>query len=143
MGEFPGLTDFEADLWKAFLAGGRSGHEPYFYYNVRVGPEIPVHEDWPSWMADLVNSIVKLRIDVVEVRADSHWLYEIKNRAGMCALGQIVGYREWYTRQGYNESLPVYAAVVCNWIMPELTDLFLDHDVVVFSRDHAFASWER
>jgi len=89
---YPHMGAKESDVWRAFLA---SGHAPAgdVYYAARLGTPLPWNPAQGEYMRALIHATSRLRVDAVIVAGDVYWLFEVKIRAGLSALGQAMGYQ--------------------------------------------------
>ena len=88
----------EARIWTKFL---QTTNLEFIKidYDVHLGTGIlPLPGD-PEYMRRLLSAVTKKRVDAVGETAEDIWLFEIKPRVGMSALGQLVTYFELYQAQ--------------------------------------------
>lgn len=123
------LSD-EAELWTRFL----KAEEVEFlelHYDVHVGtlPDLPA--DTSPEMAKLAESIYRKRIDVVMETEEEIWIIEVKPRAGMSALGQLLTYEILFRREFAPEK-DTHLAVVCERLEQDAEDLLTLHGIDIF-----------
>ena len=97
---FPGLIPIESALWRVWLVTHEQDYDR-FEYNVHVGKGINIAPRELEDDAELQAKIQKQfqqatqkKIDVVGFRADAMTIFEVEERPGTRALGQLLLYRE-------------------------------------------------
>mgnify|MGYP001562405840 FL=1 len=97
---FPGLIPIEDALWRGWLFG-HEGDYDRFAYNVHVGqgvnvPARPLSDD-PELDARLragYRQWTQKKIDVVGYQGPAYTIFEVEERPGTRALGQLLTYRD-------------------------------------------------
>jgi len=92
---FPGMSEPESRIFRAWLAQHGADYDR-FEFNVRVGAGVDVPPDTPEFVQELARSVSRPRIDVVAFGDGVVRLIEVKVRAGLSSIGQLVGYRTLY-----------------------------------------------
>ena len=100
---YPALLTDEAAVWRGWLAKHESEWDR-FDYNVRVGPGFDPGEGVDPAIRKQAIYSSKKRIDALAWRGSQALIVEVKDRAGLSAVGQILGYKVYWTRE--NPSLP-------------------------------------
>lgn len=91
----------EVRTWKKFLVKYGRNFTKY-RYDVHVGKGIGKVPGYSKTIQNMAVHLTQKRIDVVAARGNQIWLIEIKDRASMAAIGQLLTYRELYYRKyGY------------------------------------------
>ena len=97
---FPGLIPIESLLWRVWLATHELDYDR-FEYNVHVGKGINIAprqlEGDPELQAKIQKQFqqaTQKKIDAVGFRADAMTIFEVEERPGTRALGQLLLYRE-------------------------------------------------
>jgi len=128
--KYPHMLPFEAELWDRFLA---QVSPPFvkLEYDVHVGdyPEPP--PDLPEWLKNAYISVYRKRIDVVAHRDDVIFVIEVKHRAGMSALGQVLAYKYLYIRD-FKPQKPVAMRIVCEREEPNIKEIAQSLDVFIW-----------
>ena len=75
--------------------------------------------------------IAQLRIDAVGYTENEVWLFEVKPRAGRSALGQLLGYANWYLHD-FRPEKPLRLGVVCEMVDANMAPLFRRYGIRVF-----------
>lgn len=96
--KYPHMIKQEILIWKRFLK--QYGNKfTGFRYDVHVGRGI---REVPGFNRKLLNMAIRLtqkRIDVVAILGQETYIIEIKDRAGMSAIGQLITYKLLYERK--------------------------------------------
>jgi hypothetical protein len=72
---------------------------------------------------NLVLATSRKRVDVIGETASDIIIYEVKERAGMSALGQLLCYEALY-REEYHPTKPIRKAVITDRLPPNMFALF-------------------
>jgi hypothetical protein len=87
----PMFTTLESRMGVAWLA-----EETYnwnmFAFNVRIGDVVPVPADFMPSVAKAVQEASQKRVDIIAIKGRSAAIVEVKVRAAIGALGQVLGY---------------------------------------------------
>lgn len=116
--KYPHLAPEDIVIWERFLERYAGAYESVDY-DIRVGegePPLPTLE--PKYAA-MAKALTQKRIDAVAYRPGEIWIFEVKPRAALSALGQIISYTELYILT-FNPTETIVPAVVCEMV---------DHDV--------------
>lgn len=119
----------DTEIWTKFLASGFVEIREV-WYDVRVGSSVlveGVHSDLDHRIAD---GLTRKRIDVV-ARVDSAvWVVEVKPRANMYAVGQVVTYARLFAQE-YAVPGEIIPVIVCDEYDVDLVDEFDEFGVLV------------
>ena len=88
---YPALMPLEVAVLKEWLRLHESEYDR-FDYNVRVGVGHDPGPTYPQNMRDMGIAITQKRIDAIAWKGNDPTLIEVKNRATLAAVGQIVSY---------------------------------------------------
>lgn len=116
------LGKHEERIWDVYV--GEFGlPEGRISYDVRLGDGAPVDSGWPEWMKAMVKALSQKRVDVIAEARFSITIFEIKRRAGLSCLGQLLGYEALMFKQegGWK---PVTLVAVCEDVEPDMLDTF-------------------
>ena len=113
MSSYPHMSPRESVIWEDFL---RSRYMPKgnVYYDSRVGHAIPAEPGASAWLSAVRNVTSRKRLDVVIETRDAWWLVEVKVRAGLSAIGQVIGYTYLFG-QSLSGERPILGLIVCNY----------------------------
>lgn len=81
----------EIPIWEAWLLIHKEEFDRY-EYDVRVGESIVPPPDVDANIATMAVDLAKKRIDVVAYKGEDPTIIEIKEYAGLTALGQLLAY---------------------------------------------------
>ena len=115
---YPHMLEDEARIWTKFLQTTALEFQK-ITYDVHLGQGILPLPGEPDFMKDLKLAVTRKRVDAVAETADDIWIFEVKPRAGMSALGQLVNYFELY-QQEYRPTKPLMLAVICEREEPDI-----------------------
>jgi len=111
---YPALLTEEAAVWRGWLAKHEAEYDS-FDYNVRVGPGFdPGGGVSPEIRKQAIYSSKK-RIDALAWKGNQALIVEVKDRAGLSALGQILGYKVYWTRENPNFPAPKLLVVAAQF----------------------------
>lgn len=90
--QFPGMPRPESDVLKEWLVR-RGADYDRIDFNVRLGKGVDLGEGFTPETKDLANKLTQKRADLVAWKFDVPTIIEVKIRASLGALGQLLGYR--------------------------------------------------
>jgi hypothetical protein len=137
---YPGLLPQETRIWRRWLEDHEQDFDS-FQYNVPVGPGVVIPRELSLRDDDIARKYrenfklaTQQKIDAIGRRARELWVFEVKDRAGNIALGQILSYGvllpESLNGQSYTE-----LAIVCRALHPGMEAVFDEHGVLVWIVD--------
>ncbi len=100
-------------------------------YDVHLGRGNPIPPGTPEAIRQQALATTRKRCDAVVLYPESIVIYEVKERCGMSALGQLVNYKRLY-EQEKSPALPVAMAVVCERIEPDISESFDEQGIEVY-----------
>jgi hypothetical protein len=127
---YPGLNSVSVDLWRKFLKYYQGDFESY-NYNVHVGQGIQAPAYLTPDEAALWKSLTQKRIDVTAERQGETWIFEIVERPGLAAVGQLIGY-EHLGRIYLNTQEVVRTALICARLGHDMASIFKAQNILVF-----------
>ena len=134
---FPGLIPVEADLWRIWLKYHESEFDA-FEYNVRVGQGLnvtPVTKgltpELSAALTTMWQQLTQKKIDVVGQTGVQTWIFEVEERPGTRALGQLLTYATWLTKQRELTLSPTLA-IVCRALGPDMLEVFQENGIVIY-----------
>lgn len=129
MPKYPHMSPGEEKLWERYLAWC-----PYAFsaltYDLHLGDSAPLDPTWQPWLVNLVLATSRKRVDVIGETDKEIIIYEVKERAGMNALGQLLCYEALY-REEYHPTKPIRKAVITDRLPPNMEVLFPQFNVEV------------
>lgn len=135
--KYPHMRPTEAEIWDLFLTKFAEKLElEKCEYDVHVGPgNVPEYvkkqlEEGKKLYAEgkiderelrlrasiyaMAVALTQLRIDAVCESKHYVWIFEVKQRLGRSAIGQLLNYEYWYRIQ-FKPTKPIRLAVVCRY----------------------------
>jgi hypothetical protein len=100
-------------------------------YDLHVGYGMPLDPEWSESIQKMVQTVTRKRIDVVVVVPGATYLVEIKPRAGMSALGQLVAYKQLFLSE-HKPSGELRLACVCERVEPDLDRVFRQNGIELY-----------
>jgi hypothetical protein len=127
---FPGMLPREILIWKSWLKLYEFTYER-FEYNVRVGEGFDPGPSWPEEhrRGAIMNS--QKRIDVVGWDVHGVTLFEVKDRAGASALGQLLTYCPLWAKLHPSEP-GCRMALVTNRLQHDILPAVEQHGIMLF-----------
>ena len=119
---YPHLGKYEQSIWERYI-DQEGMPEGLVKYDVHLGEGAFSDPSWPSWMAVMVKALSTKRADVVAESRFGITIFEIKRRAGLSCLGQLLGYEALMTKQAGGWK-PVELVAVCEELEPDMRDAF-------------------
>ena len=99
-------------------------------YDVHLGEGAPINPAWPEWLKSQVKAVSRKRVDVIVHTPDDIYIVEIKPRAGMSALGQVLCYRELYIAE-YQPTKRVRMVVIAERAESDVPVVYRQFDVAL------------
>lgn len=93
--KYPHMVGDEKQVWNRFVVKFPKRFDTVDY-DFRVGEGMPYQDDWEPNIRRMVTALTQKRIDVVGWNGDRPTIIEVKVRAGLSALGQVLGYIELF-----------------------------------------------
>jgi hypothetical protein len=115
---YPHMLADEARIWTKFLETTELKFERVIY-DLHLGAGMAAAPGEPEFMKVLKSAVTRKRVDAVGETADTIWIFEIKPRVGMSALGQLINYFELY-QQEYRPIKPVKLAAIGEREAPDI-----------------------
>lgn len=128
--KYPHMLPNETDLWDRFLKVTDIKFQG-FDYDVHVGDLVEAPAATPEYLTPMLEAVYRKRIDAVGYCEDCIWLFEVKNRAGLSAMGQVLAYKALFERD-FKPSLPVKLGVVCEAKATDVDYLYQLNDITCF-----------
>ena len=119
---YPHMRSDEARIWTKFLEQTDLEFENIIY-DLHLGAGVLPVPGEPDYMKKLKLAVTRKRVDAVGETADDIWIFEVKPRISMSALGQLVTYFELYQRE-YRPVKPVMLAAIGEREAPDIRGSF-------------------
>lgn len=128
--KYPHMLKNEIPLWERYLADHAPEYDR-FEYDVHVGPMWKRHLGLePKWRRGAA-AVYQKRIDAVGFRSDKVTIFEVKPRAGLAALGQVLGYIALYD-EDFSPERDLDAVVITGLVDPAMRQLLDSHGIGVY-----------
>lgn len=119
---YPHMLEDEARIWTRFLETTEL-HFEKISYDVHLGAGVlPLPGD-PVYMRHLLSAVTKKRVDAIGETREDIWIFEVKPRISMSALGQLVTYFELYQAE-YRPTKAVMLAAIGERQAPDIRAAF-------------------
>lgn len=119
---YPHMRTDEARIWTRFLETTTLEFEKIIY-DLHLGTGVlPLPSD-PDYMRRLLSAVTKKRVDAVGETNTDIWIFEVKPRISMSALGQLVTYFELYQEE-HRPVKPVMLAAIGEREAPDIRTAF-------------------
>jgi len=120
--KYPHMGPLETRVWGAYVEE-HGIPEGRVDYDVHLGKGAAVEGDWPEWMRRMVKALSTKRVDVVAETRFGITIFEVKRRAGLSCLGQLMGYEAlmFEERGGWK---PISLVAVCEDVEPDMMGTF-------------------
>lgn len=102
---YPHMIDAEAETWNLFIDAFPGRYESCDY-DFRVGQGMILDNQWPDDVKNMATAISQKRIDVLAWVGNSITIIEIKKRASLSAIGQLIGYKTLFINEFKNLKKP-------------------------------------
>ena len=123
------MSPGEEALWDRYLAWS-----PHVFlkltYDVHLGDSAPLDPTWEPWLVTLVLATSRKRVDAIGETKSEIVIYEVKERAGMNALGQLLCYEALY-KEEHKSTKPIRKVVITDRLPPNMAALFPQFNVEV------------
>lgn len=96
--KYPHMLQDDKDVWDRFMDKFPDAFDSVDY-DFRVGEGQELNPEWDPGMKIMVTALTQKRIDVIGWNNDQPSIIEVKQRVGLSALGQVLGYRELFTSE--------------------------------------------
>lgn len=120
----------ERDIWHRFIIPRESQYIK-ITYDLHLGEGAPPMpgESKQTRAVRLATSVK--RVDAIGETAKDITIFEVKSRAGMSALGQLLNYRQLYLKE-YNPRKTVKIAIVCERLEPDILPTLRSYGIEIF-----------
>jgi hypothetical protein len=124
-GSYPAMLPNEIAVWRAWLRVHYAEFDR-FEYNVRVGPGFDPGPTLAENDRKMALDITRKRIDALAWRGSQPTIIEVKERAGLSAIGQLMGYVVHWNLERPNGPRP-YSLLVAARLAPGVEEVLNHH----------------
>lgn len=103
--KYPGMRQPESLIWAAWLAA-HPAHSQMSSYNVPVGAGVDPGAHIEHSIRQMAVKNSQRKIDVVLTHPDGHTLVEVKERAQLGSIGQLLGYAHLWQQDHPGVAVP-------------------------------------
>jgi hypothetical protein len=126
-GPFVHMSQEEKAIWVRFLQQGGTKYSP-FIYDVRVGQGTQMPEGSSTYAVKSAYALTTKRIDVVYFENGNAVIVEVKRRAGLSAVGQLIGYRDLFRlTPDFNGQIAML--LVTDTLQPDMRPILADNNI--------------
>jgi len=120
----------ERDIWHRFIVP-RESQYIRITYDLHLGEGAIPPPGSSEQVKKVVEATSKKRVDAIGETKTDITIFEVKSRAGMSALGQLLNYRQLYLKQ-YNPRKPVRLAIVCERLEPDILPTLKSYGIEIY-----------
>lgn len=129
MPTYPHMLAEDTEVWTKYLQSPLVQIKE-LWYDVHVGKPVDVGDGASDMDRRIAAGLTRKRIDVVAAVGGGYWVIEVKPRANMVALGQVVTYARLFALD-YKHTGEVWPVIVCDSVDEDLLDEFEELGVAV------------
>lgn len=129
-GPFTHMAPLDKSIWVRFLQKGGTQYAP-FVYDLRVGDGVTMPTGSNPTELAVAYALTTKRIDAVSRRDGRVLIIEVKQRAGLGAVGQLTGYGMLYVSTFGNE-YPVDLMLVTDYLQPDMRPILTANSINLF-----------
>jgi hypothetical protein len=126
-GPFLHMAQNDKAIWMRYLIQGGTIFAP-FEYDVRVGDGVTMPTGSTSQEIGIAFALTTKRIDAVCVNQNKVRIIEVKQRAGLSAIGQLLGYKELYEKS-FAPPLECEMFLVTDELQPDMRPLLITNKI--------------
>jgi len=120
----------ERDIWHRFIVP-RESQFIRLIYDLHLGEGTIPPPGTSEQVKKVVEATSKKRVDAIGETPKDITIFEVKSRAGMSALGQLLNYRQLYLKE-YNPRKPVRLALVCERLEPDILPTLKSYGIDIY-----------
>jgi len=124
---YPAMLPNEIVVWQAWLKLHETEYDR-FDYNTRVGPGYDPGGAVPGYIRDMAIKNTRKRIDAVAWQGSQPLIVEVKVRAGLSAIGQLLGYITHWKLENPHAPRPK-ALLVASQLAPGVQEVLQEHNL--------------
>lgn len=133
MPHYPHMMAEDRAVWTKFLTTDRNRLKRV-WYDVKVGYGVLLDLGASDVERRIAAGLTRKRIDVVCSVGGGFWVVEIKPRASMHAIGQVISYARLFLKE-YSPAGQVVPVIVCDQYDHDLLDEFDELGILVLMND--------
>jgi len=133
MPKYPHMMREDTEVWTKFLESDFIKMKGV-WYDVKVGSSVLRNMDHTSLESRIADGLTRKRIDVVAAVGGGLWIIEVKPRANMYAIGQVVTYARLFAKE-YSSPGEIVPVIICDSFDEDLLDEYDEFGVLVIQND--------
>lgn len=133
MPHYPHMMREDTDVWTRFLESEFVEFKRV-WYDVHVGSPVVLGVGAADDLERISQGLTRKRIDVVGAVAGGLWVIEVKPKANMYAVGQIITYTRLFEKE-YQAPGDVQSVIICDRYDEDLLDEFDELGVLVIANE--------
>jgi len=126
-GAYPAMLPAEIAVWQAWLQLHQREYD-HFDYNTRVGPGYDPGAGVPAYIRQMAIKNTQKRIDAVAWAGSQPLIVEVKVRAGLSAVGQLLGYITHWRRENPH-AVPPKMLLVASQLAPGVEEVLKQYSI--------------
>lgn len=126
-GPFVHMSEPEKAIWLRYLMAGGTSLAP-FEYDLRVGRGLDMGAAATGFEVRTAAALTTKRIDAIARSGSTIVIFEVKQRAGLGSIGQMIGYRDLYL-QTFPTSTTVEMLLVTDQLQPDMVQLLIQNQI--------------
>ena len=127
MATYPHMKAGEAAVWERFLRALPFAATS-IDYDVRLGEGAQLPPDVPEWVRNMAWALSTKRVDAVVHTPTAVVLVEVKARASLSAVGQLLSYEVLY-RQQFHPTKAMRRLIVAESIAPDMAPVLQTYGI--------------
>ena len=124
------MKEYEAQIWDRFLRV-MPWSPVRVTYDLRLGVGTVLPPETPEWVRRMAYSLSTKRVDAVVETRHEVYICEVKQRAGMSALGQLLGYEALYVSQ-FKPRRSVVLVLICEVVEPDMESVYGQYGIQTY-----------
>jgi len=120
----------ERAIWHRFIIP-REAQFIRIIYDLHLGDGTIPPAGASEQIKKVIEATSKKRVDAIGETQKDITIFEVKQRGGMSALGQLLNYKQLYLKE-YNPRKPVRLAVVCERLEPDILITLRSYGIEIY-----------
>ena len=126
---FPHMMEHDVPLFASFVLTPEGSRFTKWEFDVHVGQGHLTQSEYDPAIMELALAVSRLRIDAVGWLDGIPWIFEVKPRAALTALGQVIAYRHFYRLEKF---ITPRLAIITDWAKPDARTIYAAEGIALF-----------
>jgi len=126
-GPFVHMAPNDKAIWLRYLMMGGAQLAP-FQYDVRVGTGVQMPSGSSPMELNIAHALTTKRIDALCHVDGKVRIIEVKQRAGLSAIGQLIGYGQLFVKT-FPQSPPYELWLVTDQLQPDMSGVLIENNI--------------